>query len=85
MRAASDAGFGMFLQDAKPRNSQLFSGSLHFSLDTCVCLVYIRSMKRVSMFLSEVQIAALKKLSKRTGIKASELIRRFIDKGLKKV
>jgi hypothetical protein len=42
-------------------------------------------MKRVSMFLSEVQIAALKKLSKRTGIKASELIRRFIDKGLKKV
>jgi predicted DNA binding CopG/RHH family protein len=41
-------------------------------------------MKRISMFLSESQIAALKKLSKRTGLKASELIRRFIDEGLRK-
>ena len=41
-------------------------------------------MKRVSLFLSESQIAALKKLAKRTGIKASELVRRFIDKGLKR-
>jgi predicted DNA binding CopG/RHH family protein len=41
-------------------------------------------MKRVSMFLSDSQIAALKKLAKRTGIKVSELIRRFIDEGLKK-
>jgi ribbon-helix-helix protein len=41
-------------------------------------------MKRISLFLAESQIAALKKLSKRTGIKASELIRRFIDQGLKK-
>jgi hypothetical protein len=41
-------------------------------------------MKRVSLFLSEPQIAALKKLSKRAGIKASELIRRFIDEGLKR-
>jgi predicted DNA-binding protein len=41
-------------------------------------------MKRVSMFLPGPQIAALKKLSKRTGITVSELIRRFIDEGLKK-
>jgi len=41
-------------------------------------------MKRISMFLSESQITNLKKLSKRTGIKASELVRRFIDEGLKK-
>jgi Ribbon-helix-helix domain len=41
-------------------------------------------MKRISMFLSEPQILALKKLSKRVGIKVSELIRRFIDEGLKK-
>ena len=41
-------------------------------------------MKRISMFLSESQIAALKKLSKRSGIKVSELVRRFIDQGLKK-
>jgi hypothetical protein len=42
-------------------------------------------MKRISMFLSESQIAKLKKLSKLTGIKASELVRRFIDEGLKRV
>ena len=42
------------------------------------------SMKRISMFLSEPQLAALKRLSKRTGIKVSELVRRFIDKGLRK-
>jgi hypothetical protein len=41
-------------------------------------------MKRISMFLSESQIAKLKKLSKRMGIKVSELVRRFIDEGLKK-
>jgi hypothetical protein len=41
-------------------------------------------MKRISTFLSEPQIAALQKLSKRSGIKVSELIRRFIDEGLKK-
>jgi hypothetical protein len=41
-------------------------------------------MKRISMFLSESQIVKLKKLSKRTGIKASELVRRFIDEGLKR-
>jgi predicted DNA binding CopG/RHH family protein len=57
---------------------------VHFALDSYVCLTYIRDMKRVSMFLSGSQIAALKKLAKRTGIKVSELIRRFIDEGLKK-
>jgi predicted DNA binding CopG/RHH family protein len=41
-------------------------------------------MKRISMFLSDPQIAALKKLAKRTGIKVSELVRRFIDEGLKR-
>jgi hypothetical protein len=39
-------------------------------------------MKRISMFLSEPQLLALKKLAKRLGIKVSELIRRFIDEGL---
>jgi predicted DNA-binding protein len=42
-------------------------------------------MKRISMFLSDSQIAKLKKLAKRTGIKMAELVRRFIDEGLKKV
>lgn len=61
-----------------------FCTCTHFSLDSDICSTYIHRMKRVSLFLSEPQIAALKKLSKRAGIKASELIRRFIDEGLKR-
>lgn len=57
---------------------------MRFVLDTSICVTYIHGMKRVSMFLPGPQIAALKKLSKRTGITVSELIRRFIDEGLKK-
>ena len=57
---------------------------MRFSLDTNICPTYIHCMKRISMFLSDSQIAKLKKLAKRTGIKMSELVRRFIDEGLKK-
>jgi ribbon-helix-helix protein len=57
---------------------------VRFALDRIICLTYIRDMKRISMFLSDSQIAALRKLAKRTGIKVSELVRRFIDEGLKK-
>jgi hypothetical protein len=71
-------GFERFALD------NLFCIRAHFSLDRNVCSTYIRRMKRVSLFLSEPQIAALKKLSRRSGIKASELIRRFIDEGLKR-
>jgi hypothetical protein len=66
-------------------DADLFSARVHFMLDTNICLTYIHSMKRISMFLSDRQIAALKKLAKRTGIKMSELVRRFIDEGLKRV
>ena len=65
-------------------SANLFSARLRLVLDREVCLTYICAMKRVSMFLSDSQIAALKKLAKRTGIKMSELIRRFIDEGLKR-
>jgi hypothetical protein len=41
-------------------------------------------MKRISMFLPEVQLAALRRLSKKSGIKVSELVRRFVEEGLKK-
>jgi predicted DNA-binding protein len=41
-------------------------------------------MKRTTIWLSEQQIQQLTKLSKRTGIKVAELIRRFIDVGLKR-
>ncbi len=58
---------------------------VRFVLDRDICPTYIHGMKRISMFLSDSQIAALKKLAKRTGIKVSELIRRFIDEGLKRV
>jgi ribbon-helix-helix protein len=66
------------------KSAELFSTRTHFMLDRNICSTYIHDMKRISMFLSESQIAKLKKLSKRTGIKASELVRRFIDEGLKK-
>jgi predicted DNA binding CopG/RHH family protein len=58
---------------------------MRFVLDRDICLTYIHAMKRISMFLSDSQITKLKKLAKQTGIKMSELVRRFIDEGLKKV
>jgi len=41
-------------------------------------------MKRTSVWMTPMQIAKLNAASKRTGIKVAELIRRFIDEGLKK-
>jgi predicted DNA-binding protein len=41
-------------------------------------------MKRTTVFLTPQQISKLEKLAKKTGLKASELIRRFIDAGLQK-
>jgi Ribbon-helix-helix protein, copG family len=56
-----------------------------FLLDKCICTMYVCCMKRVSMYLSDSQLAALKKLAKRTDTKYSELVRRFIDEGLKRI
>jgi len=74
-----------FASNALTNSAELFSVRACFTLDTNICLTYIHDMKRISMFLSDRQIAALKKLAKRTGIKMSELVRRFIDEGLKRV
>jgi predicted DNA-binding protein len=41
-------------------------------------------MKRTTIWLSDQQVRELAKLSKKTGIKQAELIRRFIDEGLAK-
>jgi hypothetical protein len=41
-------------------------------------------MKRTTIWLTSMQISKLASASKRTGIKAAELIRRFIDEGLQK-
>jgi predicted DNA binding CopG/RHH family protein len=40
-------------------------------------------MQRISLFLSKKQLAALKQLSKRTGLPYGELIRRAIDQFLR--
>lgn len=39
-------------------------------------------MKRISVFLTEQQIAALKDMAAQTGLKFAELVRRLIDKAL---
>jgi hypothetical protein len=76
--------FSISIFEYRVRRTELFSAGMRISLDKNVCLLYIRRMKRISMFLSEVQLAALRKLAKRSGIKVSELVRRFIDEGLKR-
>ena len=43
-----------------------------------------RAMKRTTVWLAEAQIKKLTETSKRTGLKVAELIRRFIDEGLRK-
>ena len=51
-------------------------------LDKDMMYAYRMYMKRVSMFLTHLQIKKLQAEAKRTGLSVSELIRRFIDKGL---
>jgi predicted DNA-binding protein len=41
-------------------------------------------MKRTTIWLTDQQRSKLKALSKRTGIQIAELIRRFVDEGLRK-
>lgn len=41
-------------------------------------------MKRIDMYLTKPQIVALSKISKKTGLSVSELIRRAIDNYIKK-
>lgn len=83
-RAFRESLFNFALCTVGSNAVDLFECEKRISIDKHVCLMYIRNMKRVSLFLSEFQIAALKKASKRTGLKVSELIRRFIDEGLKR-
>jgi hypothetical protein len=41
-------------------------------------------MKRTNIYLSDVQHKKLKAMSKKTGIKLSEIVRRMIDEGFRK-
>jgi hypothetical protein len=50
-------------------------------LIVCLSAILIR-MKRVSVFLTEQQIAALHALAAQTGLKFAELLRRIIDNAL---
>jgi Ribbon-helix-helix protein, copG family len=39
-------------------------------------------MKRVNIYLTDQEIAALQQLSQETGLKVAELVRRLIDEGI---
>ena len=41
-------------------------------------------MKRTNVHLTEKQIVKLKQIAKNTGLTVAEIIRRFVDDGLKK-
>ena len=47
--------------------------------------MYIRDMKRINHHLTEEQIKKLKALSKKSGLSASELIRRALDEYFEKI
>jgi predicted DNA-binding protein len=49
-----------------------------------MALWHIEIMKRTTIWLTESQVKALAKISKKTGMKQAELIRRFIDRGIEK-
>ena len=53
-------------------------------IDMYVVTVYTYFMKRTTVFLAPQQHAKLEKLANKSGLKMSELIRRFIDAGLEK-
>jgi hypothetical protein len=56
-----------------------------FLLTRYVYTAYTYSrMKRTTIWLTDQQRSKLKLVAKRTGIQISELVRRFIDEGLKK-
>jgi hypothetical protein len=59
------------------------------SVDTASLTVVWRygifsAMKRTTVWLTDFQVKALAKISKKTGMKQAELIRRFIDRGIEK-
>lgn len=57
----------------------VIDNSVLYSLTVCLLYAYTLGMKRVSMFFTEQQIAALKRLQKKTGLAIAELVRRAID------
>jgi hypothetical protein len=66
----------------KIEQARLVAAAWRLQLTGYVCQMYIHAMKWISMFLTETQIKRLQAQTKVTGLKVSELIRRFIDGGL---
>jgi ribbon-helix-helix protein len=58
--------------------------SNHYTVDSRMAAHHTCCMKRTTIWLSDQQVKELAKLSKKTGIKQAELIRRFIDAGIVK-
>ena len=54
-------------------------------IDSDMATDHTRGMKRTTIWLSSQQVKELSKLSKKTGIKQAELIRRFVDVGIAKL
>jgi len=54
------------------------------AIDSRMAAHHTCGMKRTTIWLSDQQVKGLAKLSRRTGIKQAELIRRFIDAGIAK-
>ncbi len=50
-----------------------------YPLDKVLIYMYNVYMKRIDLYLTEQQIAALQELSRKTGLSVAELIRRAID------
>jgi hypothetical protein len=56
---------------------------LQIPIDERMSVKHTMAMRRTTVWLTQPQIKALEKLAKKTGLAQAELIRRFIDAGLK--
>jgi hypothetical protein len=56
----------------------------NYPIDSRMAVYNTGGMKRTTIWLSGQQVKELAKLSKKTGIKQAELIRRFIDASIAK-
>jgi len=55
-----------------------------FSLTICIPVRYPFNMKRISIFLGEQQIARLRKVANVRGVTMAELLRLFLEEGLRR-
>jgi hypothetical protein len=60
----------------------VYHSAIAFLLQTCILLLYVYRMKRVTLFLTEQQIAVIQEMAATTGLKFAEILRRLIDEGL---